>query len=219
MMENPAATMEADEAAMSHTAMNHMDGVVGDDDDDAPGSLTEAALPTEGLGEALDAYLSVQTALASDELPNAADTRAFGEAVAALVEAPPEADPHFWHMRSDEVRAVQAAATALAEADDLDAARVAFGEASAPFAGWIEALGVPEGYDVARFTCGMFPAPEGGVWLQREGDTRNPYYGSAMLTCGTQDRPMPQMDHEEMDHDGMNHEEMQHDKMNHDDHN
>lgn len=206
----PVATMETDEAAVRHMAQHHGGGAVGDDD------ASEGALPPDGLAGALDAYLAIQDALASDRRPSTASVRAFDAAVAALVEAPPQGDPHFWHMRAAEVQAVQAGAAGLAAVADpgsssaqaLNAVRVAFGELSEPFARWVEVLGVPEGYDVVRFTCGTFSAaPEGGVWLQRAGDTRNPYYGSAMLTCGTQDGPMPHRNHEGMDHDGMNHDD------------
>lgn len=134
------------------------------------------------MADALDAYLALHDALAADRTDGEA-ARAFASAFDALAAAPPEGDPHFWHQRSAEVEAVREAAAALAGAVDLDAARAAFGRLSAPFAMLVEAAGTPAGYDLARHTCGMAPAPEGGVWLQRAGDTRNPYFGTGMLMC------------------------------------
>lgn len=202
---NPAATMEADEASMSHTARHHMPGRWGDDDDDAP----EIAPAAGDLTATLDAYLAAQSALASDDLGAAtAAARTLAEGLATL--------------DATEAAAMQAHARALAGAADLAAARVAFGELSAPFVSFIEAVGVPEGYDVARFSCGMFhDVPEGGVWLQRGDEVRNPYYGSAMLTCGSHDHAMPEMEHGGMRHpsgepagriEPVDHSEMNHDR-------
>lgn len=200
-------TMEVDEAAMSHAAVNH--------GDDLSGDVNVADSP---MAEALDAYLAVQDALASDD-PDAAAAHGahFEVAFGALVEAPPDDDPHLWHARSADVDAVRTAAAALAGAGGsraspeqaLAEARTAFGALSAAFARLVEAAGMPEGYAVERYTCGMVAeAPEGGVWLQRRGDPRNPYFGTAMPTCGTRDRTLPESggaSHDGAGHGGTNH--------------
>lgn len=150
----------------------------------------------------LDAYLAVHDALAVDRLaPD--DARTLAAALDAWTETPPPGDAHFWHLRAADVTALRQAADALAEAADLDATRAAFGALSVPFASLVEAHGVPEGYDLTRFTCGMADAPEGGVWLQPAGDTANPYFGASMATCGREDAPTePAVDHGAMDHGG-----------------
>ncbi len=216
--DNPSATMGANDARMAHTAMNH-------------GRTTlEAPTPPEPLGDvppaptvvpewdaALDAYLAVQAALAADHL-DAPAAQAFAVAFEAATDEMPEDDPHFWHARPDEVTAVREAAQALAAAGDIEAARLAFGQLSVPFAALLTTRGVPEGYDLARFTCGMARGvPGGGVWLQRDGELRNPYFGAAMLTCGRRDGALPTtsgerpMDHGDADHGSMDHESMGHD--------
>lgn len=198
MSDDPDASMESDGMEMDGAAMDHT-AMMSDD------AMMDMAAMSDDLGAALDAYLTIQSALASDELPGASSVRAFDAAVANL-------GAH------GDVATIRAGATSLAAAEDLGAARIAFGELSAPFVSLVETTGVPEGYDVARFTCGMFTdVPEGGVWLQRGAATKNPYYGSAMLTCGAEDRPMPMMDHEGMDHGQMKSGEMDHGNMNHDD--
>jgi Cu(I)/Ag(I) efflux system membrane fusion protein len=196
---------------MDHTAMNHEampamnDGEMAEMNHEA---MPMEAMPTtvvpEGLKAALDAYLAIQRSLASDELTGVVkQAQAFDAAVGTLSATPLESDPHFWHSHAADLAAIRTNAKALADASDIAEARVAFGRLSAPFVGIVEVTGVPEGYDVERFTCGMVEGvPEGGVWLQRSGDTRNPYYGSAMLTCGARDHAMPMMDHSQMDHDG-----------------
>jgi Cu(I)/Ag(I) efflux system membrane fusion protein len=138
------------------------------------------------MAEALGAYLAVQDALASDDQAEAiAHGAHFASAFEALAEAPPAGEPHFWHSRSDDVGAVRAAASELAGAADLAAARLAFGHLSVPFARLVEEAGLPEGLALDRYRCGMArDVPDGGIWLQRPGATRNPYFGAAMLTCG-----------------------------------
>lgn len=172
------AALRPDGRAPGMEGMDH-DAMIPDD----------VATPS-GLSDALDAYLSVQTALAADRLDGVSrQARTLDASIAVLAETPPEDDPHFWHERADDLVAIRTAAADLADADDLARARVAFGHLSAPFAEIAAALGLPD--DVTRFRCGMFDeAPDGGVWLQRGDDTRNPYFGTAMLTCGTrQDAP------------------------------
>ena len=214
-----APTMDTGAATMSHTAMNHGRTVIETPSPTAPEPLGDVppdpVAPTE-FTDALGAYLALQDALASDRLdPAAAQT--FARAFASTSDEMPAHDPHLWHSRSDEVAAVRAGADALVAAEDLAAARVAFGELSVPFAALVQAHGVPAGYDLARFTCGMAPGvPEGGVWLQKDGELRNPYFGGAMLTCGRRDGAVPPMemdgdapmDQDGMGHDGMNHGDM-----------
>lgn len=192
----PPALRPSPTPAMSHGAMSH-------------GAMDHGAMPAPALtplAEALDAYLAVQEALAADATaPDA--TRAFLDAWARAIETAPEADPHFWHLRAEPVAAVREAALDLAEADDLADARRAFGHLSAPFVALIEAHGAPEGYALARFTCGMRSAlPEGGVWLQRGTEARNPYFGTQMLACATDEAAVPSRTGDLPTMEGMRHE-------------
>ena len=176
-------TMDVADASMSHTAMNHGRTVIDTPSPTPPEPLGDVPpAPVTPVGSVLDAYLAVHDALASDRVDAEAAT-ALQTALAALVETPPADDVHLWHRMGGEVETAQTAAQSLAAAGDLEAARAAFGRLGVPFAALVEAAGVPEGYDLARHTCGMTDAPEGGVWIQREGPVRNPYFGSGMLMC------------------------------------
>ena len=75
-----------------------------------------------------------------------------------------------------------------ADAVDIDTMRAQF----KPLSEFLAALDLPQGY--ARAYCPMY---EGGSnWVQADGPLRNPYYGSAMLTCGVIDAaPGAHMDH------------------------
>ena len=184
---SPMPSMEMEHGAMGHAEMASMP---------APGA-DEA--PTRAV---LDAYLAVHDALAADRLaPDAAALLA--DALLTWTETPPADDPHLWHSRADDVAAARQSAAALAAATDLDAARAAFGALSAPFGRLVEAVGVPDGYDLDRFTCGMADVDEGGVWLQPAGEAQNPYVGASMARCGTRDGAVPSAtEPTAMDHDG-----------------
>lgn len=113
-------------------------------------------------------YVQVQEALAADAY---VDARAALETLATIGD--------------DTVRPL---ARAVAEAGDLAAMRERFKPLSDAVAGW----DLPRGYAVAY--CPMFAG--GSNWIQRDGPVRNPYYGSAMLTCGVVDAaPGAHMDH------------------------
>jgi hypothetical protein len=66
-------------------------------------------------------------------------------------------------------------AQTAANAADIKSMRSAF----KPLSEAVAKLELPKGYVVA--SCPMVPAS----WVQKDGDIRNPYYGSSMLTCGT----------------------------------
>jgi len=69
-------------------------------------------------------------------------------------------------------------AVALATAEDISAARQAFGDLTKPLVRYRKAVGA-ERLKVAY--CPM----ANKAWLQPEGEIGNPYYGSEMLTCGS----------------------------------
>ena len=177
-MDHGAHTPPATPSATSHSAMDH--GAMRPAEDAPP------------LALALDAYLDVQEALAADDLAPV-QAQAFADAWSRATDRAPDADPHFWHTRAVDVAAVRTHAVGLAAATGLSDARTAFGRLSAPFLALVDAHGTPGGYDLSRFTCGMRDdLPEGGVWLQRGAEPRNPYFGTRMLTCAT--RSVPEAD-------------------------
>ena len=163
-----------------------------------PQDATMAALPNdaaEPLKQLLDAYMAIGDQLASDAIEGVAEqAQKIGPAVDALVKVEIPDNPHIWHMRADDVRAIREQALALAEAQDLNAARTAYGVLSDALERVISATGVPDGYEkpVNRFLCGMVEdAPRKGVWLQLGDTARNPYLGSRMPGCHSEQTPMP----------------------------
>lgn len=153
------------------------------------GEMSSQTTATSPLAEALDAYLAIHDALASDRLDGVpGQAEAFRSAFSAAIVVAPAGDPHAWHRHTAETAAVLDAVPRLAEAGDLATARSAFAALSLPLADLTEAVPMPAGYALARYTCGMrADLPGDGVWLQHAGDIRNPYFGGAMAMCGESD--------------------------------
>ena len=115
----------------------------------------------------IDPYLKIGAALASDSMDsvtaNAGEIATAASTLGALAFK------------------IDTAAAQLTGAADLQDARARFGVLSEAIDSYMtnQHLTSPEGVRVAF--CPMALKP----WLQKDGDLRNPYYGSQMLTCGS----------------------------------
>lgn len=117
-----------------------------------------------------EAYVRAQEALAADNF--AAAKKAFAE-VATIVD-----------------EGLKPLARAVADARDIRTLRVAL----KPLSEQLASRALPPGY-VTAF-CPMFDSNRGAKWIQKDGEVANPYYGAAMLRCGTIDNsPATHMDH------------------------
>jgi hypothetical protein len=106
----------------------------------------------------MEPYLQVQVALAADKFEGVAtQAQAIAKAASTL---------------GADAEGIVTGAKKLSAAKDIAAARTAFGEMSAK-SGF--------GPDVRLAYCPMANKP----WLTKDKTIRNPYYGAAMLTCGT----------------------------------
>jgi hypothetical protein len=115
----------------------------------------------------VDPYLKIGAALASDSVEGVtANAGEIATAASAL------GAPAF---------KIDTAAAQLTGAADLEDARAKFGVLSEAIDSYMtnQHLTSPEGVRAAF--CPMVLKP----WLQKDGDLRNPYYGSRMLTCGS----------------------------------
>ena len=136
------------------------------------GGVMEAQRPpappeSEATRAVVKSYLDIQTALAADRFDDAkGPARSLVSQAAAL---------------GTEGAELAKAATGFAAAADLTAARAAFGPLSEAMITRVKADGSS---DVAgELRLGFCPMARKS-WLQREEQTRNPYYGTRMLTCG-----------------------------------
>lgn len=136
-------------------------------------ALTLTAVEARAAEKSMDAVLAeygkIHDALAKDTLAGVPEAATRIQGLAKSLVAPAGF--------AELPKKVGAAATAVAAAKDLNAARAAFKDLSAPLASWAKSA-KPAG--VAVLNCSMANAD----WLQTSTTVRNPYYGSSMLSCG-----------------------------------
>ena len=157
----------------------------------APPSLPVArydgALSTEAEAElenAFNVYLRVHEALANDD-PMAA--------VAAVEALGAPLDPDGWQDLPPGVReAFEESLTGLferlqgvAQADNLNAMRAAFRDATRDAVALARRFGDPAGRMLMVARCPMAFDNAGADWLQLGEQIRNPYFGSQMSACGS----------------------------------
>ena len=117
------------------------------------------------VAQAFEHYELVRAALAADNLTEAAPhAKALADTAEGAGGAP-----------------AKKAADALAAAKNLEDARKQFGELSTILVPVFQAEAIP---GTSAYMCPMKQKP----WMQRGDKMANPYYGKAMLTCGT---PLP----------------------------
>jgi hypothetical protein len=111
--------------------------------------------------------IDIQVSLASDKMDGVQQQAMAVEAEAAKLGAP--------------AARIVGAAKQLEKTTKIADARVAFGAMSEAILAYMEAEKLTPASGVRVAFCPMVKKP----WLQRDGEIRNPYYGSSMLTCGT----------------------------------
>lgn len=130
--------------------------------------IAAAASAAADLPAALvDPYLQVQVALSADKFDGVATHAAAVEKAAGALGK--DAEP------------VVVAARKLSGVKDIAAARTAFGELSGAIVQYAEKTKSGFSPDVRLAYCPMVNKP----WLTKDKTIRNPYYGAAMLTCGS----------------------------------
>jgi len=157
------------------------------------GDIQEAPVPTPvmqsaptGIAAFLQGLAKVSDALAGD---NPAQAVAAGEALPALAKELPQE-----HAMMAQIAAVQALSTPPS-GNTLEEVRKTFlpwSQAGSALALAAAKTGLDPGVLVLEcpMTGGSFPgAPNKAPWVQVGADTRNPYLGAAMLSCGVPAKP------------------------------
>jgi Cu(I)/Ag(I) efflux system membrane fusion protein len=122
-------------------------------------------------------YLSVQNALAGDDLKSAqVGAKAF---LKAMEKAPHEGEAH------EEAADLRVPAKTISGATDIKVARTAFLDISRQMTSLIQHVGVTKETPLFTAFCPMAFNNEGGQWIQSDEKVANPYYGSMMLRCGS----------------------------------
>lgn len=135
------------------------------------------------IGETVKAYLSVQDALANDRFEQAQQAMRFlADVVGAIDMNLLEGEAHATWMKF--FSNLQATLTQLHQAEDLETFRKCFAPVSEALALMVESFGIYPPQPVYKMRCPMAFDGQGAVWLQKEKEVRNPYFGEAMPSCG-----------------------------------
>jgi hypothetical protein len=134
-------------------------------------ATTGRADASDLMTDVVEPYLQVQTALVNDDLAPVRDGATRVARGARNLGAPG--------------KAIADAATALAKAESLEGARVAFATLSDTLIAYADEVDIAIGDHVVAY-CPMADAS----WVQKGNDVANPYYGAAMRTCGEVKRPL-----------------------------
>jgi hypothetical protein len=126
---------------------------------------------SDAMKAIVGSYLEIHAQLASDKIDG---IKAPAGALAARAEGLGEPG-----------KAMAKAARTVADSRDLKAARDAFGGLSEAVVAAAKAEGWKDLGDVKLAFCPMVNRS----WLQKDEKISNPYYGSAMLTCGEFKKP------------------------------
>lgn len=126
-------------------------------------------LKPEHVDPLVPAYLTVQQALAGDDLGAA-------QSAAQNLAAQAKAAGH--------LEDLAAYAAKLADDGDLKAARADFQDLTVEFATLVEHVGTTGDQTLYLAHCPMAFGGKGGDWVQADRTISNPYYGAMMLRCG-----------------------------------
>lgn len=171
-------------------------GLVGEPREDVARTAViqaEAEIPAEfqeQLGELWQAYLDVHTALAGDDSESAKRAvEAAGQALAGVDMALLDHDAHMVWMKV--LSRLAGAIDAMKGAGDIGGLRQGFVHLSGALEVAIRTFGKRPAAAVYKIHCPMAFDGKGAHWLQAERDTRNPYFGAAMLKCGSVVETLP----------------------------
>ena len=168
----------------------------------APAAATQPAtaqLPKEiqaQMVESLRAYMQIHDQLFDEKVAGMdVPARKIAAAIDAMVKVPVPGQERFWDDHHEAATA-RAKALELIQAKSPVAARPTFQDLGIALSKLLQSTGVPAsyGHTVYEYVCGMYKEGQGGgVWLQDEGDVRNPYFGAAMPTCHSKTTELPKM--------------------------
>ncbi|MDE0839977.1 MAG: efflux RND transporter periplasmic adaptor subunit [Kiritimatiellae bacterium] len=135
------------------------------------------------LAPVFNDYLVLQAALAGDDSENAA--AAAKQAIASLsavdLALVSGEGQEAW---LDQSAALQTSLTAILAAKDIAASRAQFAPLSEQLTSVVQRFGAPD-TALYQFECPMALNGKGARWLQNDKATRNPYFGTSMLRCGS----------------------------------
>lgn len=186
------------ESRMREALAKFMRGDLASGQDPVATTVAAASLPAAvapAFAAALERYLALQQQLyqATGEVEALAAADDLRAAVAGLGTAARAADEHLHHKLENLGEVLELAAQPAEPG--LPGLRVWFGQLSVPLDALVKQVGAPAALaDLSGMRCGMAEGiRDDGVWLQRGGDARNPYFGAAsgMRSCASEAWGLP----------------------------
>jgi Cu(I)/Ag(I) efflux system membrane fusion protein len=156
-------------------------------DPDAPPIINASPEMAAALGKLTEAYFPIWRGLAADDFNATREAAAAVETLTHTLHGQPgekQASDFFEEM----LARLSASASAIAQAADIEAARVDFERLSNAIIRAVRAIGLPVGYEVQLAYCPMAFEGRRADWLQDDKELLNPYFGASMLQCGEFDR-------------------------------
>ncbi|EGB15143.1 efflux transporter, RND family, MFP subunit [Pseudodesulfovibrio mercurii] len=137
----------------------------------------------EQLGLVYASYEPMAAALAVDDMEAAKKAAAETSAALLLINDSDLSGPahNVWQ---EALTKMNDGLTAIREADDIVGVRTGFEPLSVGLAQAILKLGIETGGPLYEIFCPMAFDYAGATWLQRDQTVRNPYFGTAMSSCG-----------------------------------
>jgi Cu(I)/Ag(I) efflux system membrane fusion protein len=134
------------------------------------------------LAPIVEAYLSLQRALADDDLSagQAAATKLSTELVGVFLESSLEAKTSWDHFS----KMLNGHAKVVAGSDSLEQARKGFEGLSGTMVMILRVLGNPLDRPIMQAHCPMARGSDGASWIQEGTTLDNSYFGASMLDCG-----------------------------------
>ena len=134
------------------------------------------------FGQVVDDYLAVQQALAKDDPAQAVNAaKKMAGAITSVDMTLLQGEDHMaWMKTSGELKTILAGVT---QAEGIEPVRTEFALLSEEMAAAAKRFGIVGG-SLYQFKCPMAFNSRGATWLQADDQTRNPYFGTAMLQCG-----------------------------------
>jgi membrane fusion protein, copper/silver efflux system len=134
------------------------------------------------LGEVFQGYFHTQFGLSHDDVKKARAGAVHIESTLSNVDMSlVKGEVHMAWM--DELNILKTNAGIIAGSDDIEKSRAAFEHLSDAVIRSAKMFGIA-GSDIYLFHCPMAFGNKGAEWLQSKNALENPYFGSAMFTCG-----------------------------------
>ena len=170
-------------AGMMNEHLASMKSKLGPEDGDSV-PMTSVIDPRfrQQLAKAAEAYLAIQQALAKDDAKQAGDAaKKMADAITSVdMTLLQGADHMAWMKTSGELEKIL---TGVIQAKSIEPVRKEFALLSEEMAAAAKRFGIVGG-SLYQFKCPMAFSNRGATWLQADEETRNPYFGAAMLQCG-----------------------------------